>query len=552
MKKILYIIIASMMFASCSESFLDVEPTKSIPVSKAFSTPAAVKAAVNGVYFTLSNYKGNGRYNIMSADVRGDDMMIPQENNWNQFLNQYNYGYEPTNSSGNTMYLRAYEVIEGCNSILDAEASGAIKLDADTKNPLLGEVKAVRALCYFNLVRFFCETYTKDNGESAGVPLKVTADPSILKGRGKVKDVYKQILEDLTFAVTYLPVGEAMADHVNKTFAQGLLARVYMTMGNNLKAIEFADKALIAHPYKADYSKGLTQKNSTLIFSIEYTKNTYAKYGSLQSFYDFGFADGGGYGTLGATPTIVSKYETNDIRMNWFLNQWVYSNVVETGSFKNSYKKFITEISATKESYEKAVEDGLMMKGLWDETTNSISAANLDKLERRVWTPKSGFNSHVSMYGKFPRIDAVNRYKTDAMGAQGSTNLGNVPIMRTAEMVLIKAECLAMNKDYAAAKSALDLIRVGAGLASYSGSVDASILEAIRLERRKELLGEGFRVFDIIRQGKAVKRADYWGDAKYETIDPKDVNSKIIMPFPKKEIDANSEMTANDQNPAYK
>lgn len=542
MKKIIYILIASMMFASCSESFLDVEPTKSIPVSQAFSTPKSVQAAITGVYYSLSNYKGMGRYNIMSAEVRGDDMMVPQRNNWNAFVSDYNYSYEPTSSYGNTIYLRAYEVIEGCNSILDADENGSITLDADVKNPLLAEVRAVRALCFYNLVRFFSKTYV-GNEATPGIPVKVTADPSVLKGRGTVAEVYTQIVKDLEFAVQYLPVGTPMSDHVNKTYAQGLLASVYLTMGDKVKAAKYASDALIAQPYVADYANGMTQDNSTLIFRMEYTATTYAQYGALQSFYDFGFNDGGGYGTLGCTPTFYSKYEDGDIRQKWFLNQWVYSNSLGGTTYEN----FINIVTATEEDYNDY--SNWIPRGLWEDGIG-VSDASKDKLERRVWTPAGGFNSQVAMYGKFPRLDAGYEYHTAAKGAAGTTNLGHLPMLRTAELVLIKAEALATTAP-ALARVELNKILTGAGLADYAGT-DADLLAAIWLERRKELLGEGERVFDIIRQKQIVTRSDYWGDSKYKTIDPTKDASKIILPIPKKEIDANSMMTADDQNPAYK
>lgn len=540
MKKIIYILIASMMFASCSDSFLDVEPTKSIPVEQAFTTEKSVKAAVTGVYYSLTNFKGMGRYNIMSADVRGDDMMVPQRNNWNAFVSDYNYSYEPTNSNGNTMYLRAYEVIEGCNSILDANASGMITLTDEVKNPMLAEITAVRALCFYNLVRFFSKTYV-GNESTPGIPVKITADPSALKGRGTVAEVYTQIIKDLEFSIKYLPVGAPVSDHINKTYAQGLLASVYLTMGNKAQAAKYASDALTAQPYVADYVNGMTQDNSTLIFRMEYTETTYAQYGALQSFYDFGFGDSGGYGTLGCTPTFFTKYEDADIRKKWFMNQWVYSNVVAG----MTYPAFIGLTTSSKENYDKYA--AYIPRKLWEDGVG-ISDANLDKLERRIWTAKGGFNSQIAMYGKFPRLDAEYAYHGADMGEAGTTNLGHVPMMRTAELVLIKAEAL-VGTDDAGAKAALNEIRTGAGLAPYTGS---DLLEAIWLERRKELIGEGHRVFDIIRQKKVVTRSDYWGDSKYKTIDPTKDASKIILPIPKKEIDANSAMTADDQNPAYK
>ena len=79
-------------------------------------------------------------------------------------------------------------------------------------------------------------------------------------------------------------------------------------------------------------------------------------------------------------------------------------------------------------------------------------------------------------------------------------------------------------------------------------------LERVLNERRKELVAEGHRMYDVIRNGLTVERKDVKDsnlsktkhDTKYMTYDWNFY--MIVLPIPKKEMDANPNM---EQNPEY-
>ena len=76
---------------------------------------------------------------------------------------------------------------------------------------------------------------------------------------------------------------------------------------------------------------------------------------------------------------------------------------------------------------------------------------------------------------------------------------------------------------------------------------DATIsLDRILEERSLELVAEGHRFFDLVRNNQKISRgADYWGSS-YKEVEMTD--HKIIQPIPRVELDANSNMV---QNPGY-
>ncbi|GHU78963.1 membrane protein [Bacteroidia bacterium] len=86
-------------------------------------------------------------------------------------------------------------------------------------------------------------------------------------------------------------------------------------------------------------------------------------------------------------------------------------------------------------------------------------------------------------------------------------SVADIVLMRTSEIYLINAEAKARLNDPDAVNKLNDLKRArGAQTVSVSGQ---DLLDAIWLERRKELFGEGFSLVDIIRNQQTVVRREY-------------------------------------------
>lgn len=136
-------------------------------------------------------------------------------------------------------------------------------------------------------------------------------------------------------------------------------------------------------------------------------------------------------------------------------------------------------------------------------------------------------------------------------------------LMRPEEMILISAEADARLGNAGPAATTLDKLRAVRYTGYTAGSINLSgktILEDIFLERRIELWGEGFRLYDVKRQNINVDRAAEATAAGLTTNHILSLNS-IIKGFvvnadskyltyliPLKEIDNNPAITAADQN----
>lgn len=79
------------------------------------------------------------------------------------------------------------------------------------------------------------------------------------------------------------------------------------------------------------------------------------------------------------------------------------------------------------------------------------------------------------------------------------------------------------------------------------------LADEIQQERRRELFAEGHRLFDMKRRGLALTRTGVDGhDLWTSQLDLPAGSDRFELPIPQAEIDANGELTNNDQNPAYK
>lgn len=93
------------------------------------------------------------------------------------------------------------------------------------------------------------------------------------------------------------------------------------------------------------------------------------------------------------------------------------------------------------------------------------------------------------------------------MAQSSSSSVGDVPLMRAAEMYLIEAEAKAQSGDNAGAQAALfTLVKARNRAATQSTNTGQALLDEIMLNRRVELWGEGFRFTDLKRLNLPLNR----------------------------------------------
>lgn len=128
---------------------------------------------------------------------------------------------------------------------------------------------------------------------------------------------------------------------------------------------------------------------------------------------------------------------------------------------------------------------------------------------------------------------------TKFLGKTGTVYMDNIPVMRTSELHLIRAEARLRKAapDENGARADVNVIAQRAGLAPYDVTVvGAALLNAIYLQRQLELGWEGDRWFDMKRRGQGFTKST--GNVPYD-------DYRILAPIPVREIQSNPNLKQN-------
>ncbi|ALJ04749.1 hypothetical protein APS56_06240 [Pseudalgibacter alginicilyticus] len=162
-----------------------------------------------------------------------------------------------------------------------------------------------------------------------------------------------------------------------------------------------------------------------------------------------------------------------------------------------------------------------------------------------------------AMYDAYEINDLRKNFINDTGGAyyinkwtpSPSTDNGdggdNHYVVRYADVLLLYAECLNENDDTPLAAVYLNKVRNRAGLNDTDASTKSAMRDAIALERKFELVGEGHRWFDLLRTNKAIEtmNAFFASEGRDITVE----SYRLLAPIPQTEID----ITEMIQNPKY-
>ena len=480
-----YIIIGTMAFTavSCSDGWLDVEPTTAVETDKSINILSDVDVMLNGIYTTMQHaYAYSGRL-VYYGDACGDDMMAYSSTK--RTGNYYTFNFTK-DTAPSTFWSYPYEMIGLCNIILEKIDNVDTK-EEDLRDYYKGQALALRGMLLFDLTKFYGYPYKKDNGASLGVPVVVsTLDKEAKPKRNTVAECYAQVIADLKAAVAAMDNDEGKAfhkGHISLFGAQTLLSRVYLYHGDDAEALAMAEKAI----------KGAEAKGYKLWTNAEYAT---------------AWANDASNGTKGE----------------------VLFEIVNT-----------TDDSPGKESLGRLHSP----RGYKDICLTSSFYALLNEDPADVRLQLLEYSSKRAFVKKYQPQDGE-----DIVDA-------NIPLIRLSEAYLNAAEAAVKTGDNVSAAKYLNAI---VSRANPDNSVDGSMVSLSRVmtERRKELVGEGHRFFDALRDGGSVDRHDVKGQSKisstkhYITKAEKMKFSwdyyKCVLAIPKAEMDANGNMV---QNPVY-
>ncbi|WP_312335564.1 RagB/SusD family nutrient uptake outer membrane protein [Sphingobacterium sp.] len=481
MKNILSTVLLSCTFlVGCGDQWLEkAQPSTSTESSQAIKSVRDAGYALNGIYDIMRGYEYYGARMTYYGDVTGEDMLANGDTKRAAKYYLFDFNKDNTPSS---LWYQPYRVLRNANGILGYVNSVPEGQMTEELADIKGQALSLRAMAHFDLVKVFGAPYTKDNGASLGVPIETEKHASTNKPvRNSVKDVYKQVIEDLENAVNLLSAAKKNGK-LNKFGAQLLLARAYLYTGDNAKAFALTNQLI---------KDAETAQSSTKGQYILWTNSEYA--------------------------TVWSKDFTNEIL------------------FQLSVLK--TESGPGKEGI-----GNLLWRNGYNDIILSDDYMNLIKYDANDVRHKI-----ITKYTS-KQVDYYYLNKYPGNTADGENpEFADIPVLRLSEAYLIAAESAVKLGDNVNALKYLNAIITRANPAkSISGIVT---LERVMEERRRELVGEGHRLFDAMRNNMRIERkgiAHVSPSLRPETRSYDRTFFKTLMAIPRAEIDANNNIIQNE------
>ena len=235
MKKIIYysFIIVALGLFSCSDDFLETTSPSKLSSETVFKTPSMAKAAIMGIYGKMTDtyiygQKLSVNWQGVSDIETNSGFSTTGYNSTSSDSGAGNFYDDPYNTT--TKWQTLYEFAELASTAVDGiRKSPIFETRAAEMKPLLGEALTLRAMAYFELVKYWGD-----------VPFKREASKSdltnVYMGKTDRDTIYAGLVEDLTEAVNYLPWLKSNAEYstserISKAFAKGLLAKVALYAG---------------------------------------------------------------------------------------------------------------------------------------------------------------------------------------------------------------------------------------------------------------------------------------------------------------------------------
>lgn len=509
MKKI-YILFATLLamagLASCD---MEKYPYDAVEESQYMKTVSDFEQARIGLY---SNYRAitTGGY-VLLPDIQCDDFQAVAGFS-NTYGNHQRWDFQTTDGNVETIWGAYYSTIARCNYYLDSynkvvagEVSGVSPEDI---RAYAAEAYFTRAFCYYMLTTYFCQAYDPNTAESTlGLPLQLTysptSDASKYPGRSSLKDTFDQINRDLKNAAD-LWTGTWDKYYVSSYSIQALQARVALNM--------------------KDYATAISASTTLINASAQ-----------------------AGFGLVSDADTYAGIWNAdNGAETIWQIFMKAPSELGSaTGStFWGSY------LSETPEAQTMDYIPSQSLVDLYDKDNDIRFAAFFTPFHL---TTSTGTSGDIYVFNKYPGNPGLGNLTVD----QHYTNMSKP--LRIAEQYLIAAEAYLESNDEINAANYLNLLRSAriAGYTNQTFNSAASLRTAIRDERHKELVGEGYRLNDLKRWGEGFNRTGNEQDAAvvqpgaaFTQLNVDASNPRFTWPIPKAETDANPQLKGQ-QNPGY-
>lgn len=456
----------ALLLGSCGKDFLDIAPQDRLTADNYYRNESEVKAATASLY-GFPWFAFNDKFFWLVGDMLSGNMYYTYDQEGQFFYFTFTEG----NAHISAGWKSLFRVVSYANSIInDMPIAAAGQVNQTVIDQALGEARFIRGLSYYFLAELWGEVPIVENSTEL-----VTSNNTMLKKNTRLS-LYEFIRRDFQYAADNLPATD-VPGRVTKWSATGMLAKLYLTMAQNLtdpKSAEYFGKAKDLAADVINNSGASLMPNYADLFKIENDNNS-------ESLFAFQFLQGQ-YGT------------GNSRQANWARSSVITGNTECWGAGKCASYDFT-----------QTIENGdLRRKAIYmtkDDLYPEIRKAEGGYLYKLV--SRDPNDPNITLEGATSVLNNVKKYvvgsaeDTNGKVSTGQATAINQYILRLADVYLIYAEAA-----------------LGAG-SSTSDGVALGYFNAIR--NRANLVSKGSITFDDILKERRVEfcfESLYWFDIK--------------------------------------
>jgi hypothetical protein len=465
--------IATLSLGGCQDQ-LDLTSKNAISSASIFQSQERIKGLIHGAYKSLKNSNLYSGRLLMYGDLRGEELIIRTEN---ALTGGYVWENNVTNLTGdvNELWGQLYRVVNNANIIIEGLAKSDGILSDELKKQYIGEAQFIRALAYFHLVTFYGRPYLDGSGQHLSIPLRLKAEGS----------------------------------SANNDLARSTVQEIYDQI---IKDLDAAEGNLPVAYTNATQNTTRAHKNTAIAFK---TRVYLAK---------------GDFANVRSEAQKLVAQQNAPFSSTNGVTHALHPSV--THIFLNDY--------TTPESIF-----SLPMTVADPPSGSSLSQVYLYAPDFVLNNAEGGIYSHPA----WPANDARRQLTTEdptlklpllAKFTKRNPAIDYIPVIRYVEVLLNYAEAEARIGNPVLAIALLEAVRhrSDAGYQFASEDVEANrLVETIQLERRIELLGEGLRAFDLLRNLKTFPTKPSLSSFTARAKSPQDEG--YIFPLPNSEIITN-------------
>ncbi len=489
---ILYVAVA-LIFFSCEDE-LEQTPISEVGSNNFYQNESDFQNAVNGIYnqlmpkaeryFDLSEIRSDNMYATTEVGVRDHEEI----NNFTRSL--------AANSLITDTWNNNFNGIMRANTVLDQLTEDVVS-DNEVRNNLEGQAKFLRAVYYFDLVRWY--------GAVPVFETFVSPEEALEIPRSNPEEVYALIVSDLNDAISLLPNNQDDTGRATSWAAMALKAKVHLTRsgpdyginGPGLGVNEYDEALTLLNdvinngPYSwvDDYAEIFSynnENNPDIVFDVQFmgdglgVGSYYPGYMAPSNYFNaVGIPFPGGLEVKEVSDDLLESYGEGDVRREFNIQEG-YTDINDNFDPRPFYRKFLDEEEAGQDRFDWGI---------------------------------------------------------------------NYPLIRYTDVLMMKAEAILQEASGSQGEvdEIVNNVRERAGL----GPVNGVDLEMLMEERKREFAGEGLRWHDLVRSGLVLEVMNAW----LPTEDDRDVMADemeanwIIYPIPFDQLTVREDLY--EQNPGY-